>query len=65
MHIYGDSVFMLEDRVKLAQMTEFLKVPPDMLIERMIYFDMFERRKIGEYVNLVFGSLPVYSGDAV
>ena len=65
MRIYGESVFLLEDRVKLAQMAEFLKVPLDMLIERMICFDMFEKRKIGEYVNIVFGSLPVCSGDAV
>ena len=54
--VYGNSIFMAEDNMKLAKMAKFLKVSFDMLVDRLYELDLLEKHNVSEFIRLTFGN---------
>ena len=53
--VYGKSILMAEDNMKLADMAKFLKVSFDMLVDRLYELDLLEKHNVSEFIRLTFG----------
>ena len=53
--VYGKSILMAEDNMKLAEMAKFLKVSYDMLVNRLYDLDLLEKHNVSEFLSLAFG----------
>lgn len=54
--VYGEGIFIAEDKIRLAEMAKYLKVSYDMLVGRLYDLDLLEKHNVSEFLRLAFQS---------